>query len=256
LNLSQEGKSHKSRELNEQVEAFRNRSLQKTYPVLWVDALYEKIRYDQRVVNMAVQVVIGIDEEGKRDILADEPMQDESEATYKALFDNLKLRGLKDVWLVVSDAHKGLAKAIKESFIGCSWQRCKVHFMRNILAHIPAREKEHFAARLKQIWLQPDYETAKSYAELLMDEYEERYPSAIQVLEKGLEDSLQLFHFEQIDRRKISSTNVLERLNREIRRRTSVVGVFPNQNSYIRLVRSYLIEYSEDWSNGRSYIIQ
>lgn len=243
-----------TRELNEQVEDFRSRLLQKTYPVLWVDALYEKIRYDHRVINMAVQVVIGIDEEGKRDILAVQPMQDESEATYKELFEQLKARGLEDVWLVVSDAHKGLAKAIKESFIGCSWQRCKVHFMRNILAHIPSKEKEFFASRLKQIWLQPNYETATSYAESLMDEYEGKYPAATKILEEGLEDSLQFYHFKQVDSRKISSTNMLERLNREIRRRTKVVGVFPNQESYIRLVTSYLMEYHEDWSSGRSYI--
>lgn len=190
--------------------------------MLWVDALYEKIRYDHRVINMAVQVVIGIDENGKRDILAVQPMQEESEATYKDLFEHLKSRGLRDVWLVVSDAHQGPAKAIKESFVGCSWQRCKVHFMRNILAYIPSRGKEFFASRLKQIWLQ--------------------------------QDSLQFYHFEQVDHRKISSTNMLERLNREIRRRTNVVGVFPNQDSYIRLVTSYLMEYHEDWSAGRSYI--
>ncbi|MBO8173372.1 MAG: IS256 family transposase [Bacillaceae bacterium] len=243
-----------TRELNEQVEAFRNRLLQKTYPVLWVDALYEKIRDGHRVVNMAVQVVIGIDKDGKRNILAVQPMHEESESTYKDLFEHLKSRGLQDVWLVVSDAHKGLAKAIKESFVGCSWQRCKVHFMRNILARIPSREKETFASRLKQIWLQPDYQTATTYAETLMEEYEDRYPSAIQILETGLEDSLQFYHFEQMDHRNISSTNILERLNREIRRRTNVVGIFPNQDSYIRLVTSYLMEYHEDWSTGRSYI--
>jgi transposase-like protein len=219
-----------------------------------VDALYETIRDNHRIVNMAVQVVIGIDEQGKRDILAIQPMPEESETTYKALFDHLKSRGVRDVWLVVSDAHQGLAKAIKASFVGCSWQRCKVHFMRNILAHIPSREKEYFASRLKQIWLQPDYQTAVSYAEHLMDEYEVKYPAAIQLLESGLEDSLQFYHFEQVDHRKISSTNMLERLNREIRRRTNVVGVFPNQDSYIRLVTSYLMEYHEDWSAGRSYI--
>lgn len=126
--------------------------------------------------------------------------------------------------------------------------------MRNILAHIPNKEKEYFALRLKQIWLQPDYQTAMTYAEALMDEYEGQYPAAIQTLEAGLEDSLQFYHFKQIDHRKISSTNMLERLNREIRRRTNVIGVFPNQDSYIRLVTSYLMEYHEDWSTGRSYI--
>jgi putative transposase len=246
--------SNITRELNEQVQAFRNRRLEKTYPVLWVDALYEKIRYDNKVINMAVEVVIGIDIEGKRDILAIEPMQEESESTYKSLFDNLKSRGLEDVWLVVSDAHKGLTKAIRESFIGCAWQRCKVHFMRNILARIPNKDKAAFASRLKQIWLQPDIDTARTYADSLMDDYENRYPEAARILEEGLEDSIQFYSFKHMDHRKISSTNILERLNREIRRRTNVVGVFPNMDSYIRLVTSHLIEYSEDWGAGKAYV--
>lgn len=246
--------SNITKELNEQVQAFRNRHLEKTYPVLWVDALYEKIRYNNKVINMAVEVVIGIDIEGKRDILAIEPMQEESESTYKSLFDSLKSRGLEDVWLVVSDAHKGLTKAIRESFIGCAWQRCKVHFMRNILARIPSKDKAAFASRLKQIWLQPDIDTARTYADSLMDDYENRYPEAAKILEEGLEDSIQFYSFKHMDHRKISSTNMLERLNREIRRRTNVVGVFPNMDSYIRLVTSYLIEYSEDWGAGKAYV--
>jgi len=203
---------------------------------------------------MAVEVVIGINTEGKRDILAIEPMQEESEATYKNLFDDLKARGMEDVWLVVSDAHRGLTKAVRESFVGCTWQRCKVHFMRNILARIPSKDKASFASRLKQIWAQPDIETARAYAEGLMNEYESRYPEAVRIIEEGLEDSLQFYSFKQVDARKISSTNMLERLNREIRRRTNVVGVFPSIDSYIRLVTSHLIEYSEDWSTGIAYI--
>lgn len=252
--ISRSQVSHITQELNEQVEAFRNRPLAPIYPVLWVDALYEKIRDGHRVVNMAVQVVVGMDKEGKREILAIEPMQDESEATYNTLFEGLKARGLQDTWLVISDAHRGLAKAIRESFIGCSWQRCKVHMMRNVLAHVPSRDKERFAAKLKQIWLQPDYKSALAYAEHFMDTEEGQHSAAIQTLEEGLEDTLQFYHFEEMDHRKISSTNLLERLNKEIRRRTRVVGVFPSQDAYIRLVTSYLIEYSEDWATSRSYI--
>ena len=169
------------------------------------------------------------------------------------MFKHLKSRCARDVWLVVSDVHKGLAKAIRESFVGSSWQRCKVHIMRNIImAHIPSRDKDFFASRRKPIWLQPDDQTAMTGAEALMDEYEGPYPAAIQVLEAGLKDALQFFHFYRIDHRKISSTNMLERLNREIRRRTHAVGVFPDQNAYIRLVTSYLMVYHEDWSTGRS----
>ena len=241
-------------ELNEQVEAFQQRKLEATYLVLWGDALYERIRDNRAVKNMAVLVVTGINTEGKRDILAVEPMYEESTATHTKLFENLKERGIKKVWLVISDAHKGLVKAARESFVGCSWQRCKVHFMRNILGCVSSRDKKYFAEKLKQIWLQPDYDSAKKYADGLMNEYEGKYPQAIATLEEGLEDSLQFFNFRQIDARKIASTNLLERLNREIRRRTKVVGIFPSMDSYIRLVTSYLIEYSEDWSSGRSYI--
>lgn len=252
--LSRGQVSNITKELNDQVQAFRERHLEEVYPVLWVDALYEKVRYQGCVQSMAVLVVCGITMDGKRDILAIEPMLEESESTYKCLFENLKSRGLKSTWIVVSDAHKGLVKAIKETFIGASWQRCKVHFMRNILAHVPAKDKIAFAAKLKQIWLQPDYESGLKYAKSLMDEYETKHPKAIQTLEDGLESSLQFYHFENIDHRKISSTNVLERLNREIRRRTNVVGIFPSADSYIRLVTTYLMEYSEDWSTSRCYI--
>ena len=243
-----------TKDLNQQVDAFRKRKLEATYPVLWVDALYERIRDNQRVQNMAVFVVTGINLEGKRDILAVEPMYEESAASYAKVFEQLKERGLENVWLVVSDGHKGLVKAARETFLGCSWQRCKVHFMRNILANVSVKSKKHFAEKLKQIWLQPDYESAKKYATAFMNEYELKYPQAIKVLEDGLEDSLQFFTFPEIDSRKISSTNLLERLNKEIRRRTKVVGIFPSMDAYVRLVTSYLIEYSEDWSSGRSYI--
>lgn len=134
--------------------------------------------------------------------------------------------------------------------------------MRNILAHLPAKGKAAFAEKLKQIWLMPDLDSAKAYAHSLMDTYEKQYPAAIEILESGLEDSLQFYNFEQIDHRKISSTNMLERLNREIRRRTSVVGIFPSIDSYTRLVTSYLnVHGSTDgvrkqaFSKGRQKIL-
>jgi putative transposase len=243
-----------NQELNEQVNEFRERKLDAIYPVIWVDALYEKIRVNHRICSSAVLVVCGITTEGKREVLAVEPMPEESKASYKILFDKLKERGLREVWLAVSDAHSGLTAAIAESFTGCSWQRCKVHFMRNIMAHIPAKQKELFGARLKQIWQQPDMKSASRYAEALIDEYGASFPKAIETLENGLEDSLQYYAFSEIDPRKISSTNLLERLNKEIRRRSKVVGVFPTVDSYLRLVCCYLMEYAEDWETGNCYI--
>jgi len=253
-NLSASQVSEINKGLNEQVEAFRSRVLEREYPVLWVDAMYEKIRTNGRVVNMAVLIVTGITTSGIREILAVEPVYGESEETYTQLFSTLKERGLEDVWLVVSDAHKGLQAAVRKCFLGASWQRCKVHFMRNIMAHVSHRDKGQFAARLKQIWMQPDRASALKIAELFIEEYEEQYPEAIETLRQGLEDSLQFYSFEDFDSKKISSTNMQERLHKEVRRRSRVVGIFPSEESYIRLVTSYLIEYSEEWLTGRSYI--
>ena len=170
------------------------------------------------------------------------------------LFQSLKQRGLETPSLVVFDANKGLIAAIRESFPGASWQRCKVHFMRNILARVPQKEKDSFAAQLKEIWLAPSAELARRRAKQLSERYEKRFPKAIEILEEGLEDSLAFYAFPELDARKILSTNMLERLNKEIRRRTSVVGIFPNPDAYLRLVTTYLIEYAEDWSVSRAYL--
>ena len=240
---------------NEQAEEFRSRPLTSSaYPVLWVDALYEKVRYGERVVSIAIMLVCGVSEEGKREVLAIEPMLEESRESYRQLLEKLKERGLKNSSLIVSDAHKGLVAAIGECFPGVSWQRCKVHFMRNILVHVPHREKERFASLLKGIWMTTDLETAKQRAADLVDQYREKCPKAVETLEEGLEDALTFLAFPKLDARKVSSNNMLERLNKEIRRRTRVVGIFPNPESYLRLVTVYLMEYSEDWSVTRSYL--
>jgi len=253
--LSRSQVSDMTKGLNEQVQFFRERSLDgEAYPVLWVDALYEKVRYGGRVVSMAIQIVCGVNAQGRREVLAVEPMLEESKDTYQQLFEGLKARGLQTPSLVVSDVHKGLIAAIRTSFVGASWQRCKVHFMRNILAHIPHRDKAEFAGQLKEIWLAPSAEGAKERAASLSEKYADKYPKAIQTLEDGLEDSLSFYGFPKLDSRKIASTNMLERLNEEIRRRTRVVGIFPNPASYLRLVTTFLMEYAEDWSVSRAYL--
>ena len=253
-NISASQVSEITKELDSQVEAFRTRPLEAVYPVIWVDAVYEKIRRNGRVVSMAVMVVTGVNKTGSREILAVQPMWNESEESYVELFEGLKARGLSSVHLIVSDAHKGLQGAIRREFLSSSWQRCKVHFMRNVLASVGHRDKEVFAAKLKQIWLQTGKDGARRAARELADEYGRRFPDAIAALENGLEDSLSFYDFPMLDARKISSTNGLERLNREIRRRSAVVGVFPSEESYIRLVVTYLMEYAEDWSTSRCYL--
>lgn len=247
--------SNMSKALDEQVEAFRKQDFTgKQFPILWVDAIYEKVRVDSRVVSMAIEIVCGVSTDGHREVLAIEPMAMESKDSYLALFRDLSARGLAVPKLIISDAHTGLVAAIQEGFPGASWQRCKVHFMRNILAHIPQRAKDAFAKELKQIWLAEDAAHARVLANVLAEKYRSKYPKAIECLENGLEDSLTFFSFPMIDQRKIASSNMIERLNKEIRRRTRVVGIFPNEASYMRLVCSYILEYAEDWAYERVYL--
>lgn len=255
-NISAGQVSHLTKGLDEQVEEFRNAPLEDNYPFIWVDAIYEKIRQeDQRVVSTAIMVAYGVTEAGERRILAVEPFPDESKECWKEFFQKLKNRGLKNSALIISDAHKGIQAAVREEMPGSGWQRCKVHLMRNVLASVPHRAKKEFAAKLKQIWLQPDYKTAVKVADIVIEEYGDIWKKAIKCLEEGLEDSLQFFHYKSVDHRKISSTNSLERLNREIRRRSRVAGVFPSKEAYMRLIITYLIEYQEEWiGEQRSYI--
>ena len=240
--------------LDDQVKGFRERPLAAEYPILWVDAVYEKMRDDGRVISEAVLVIHAVNLEGKREVLGVEPMYEESEATWAAVLRGLKSRGLQRVWLVVSDAHQGIQAAVRRHLLGASWQRCKVHLMRNVMARVSQKDKKIFAEKMKQIWIQPDRKGALRTAKIFMAEHRDRYPEAVAVLADGLEDSLQFYAFPDFDQRKIASTNVLERMFREVRRRSRVVGVFPSDEAYIRLLSCYLIEYSEDWVSERSYI--
>jgi transposase-like protein len=151
--------------------------------------------------------------------------------------------------MFIFDAHQGIQAAVKEEWLGMVWKRCKVHFMRNILARVAHKDKARLAEKQKQICQQPDKKSAEKLASLIIEEYESKYPEAISCLEEGLEDSLQFYNFAEIDKRRISCTKVLERTNREIRKRSRVVGVFPSIESYLRLVTAYLIEYTEDSAN-------
>jgi transposase-like protein len=156
--------------------------------------------------------------------------------------------------MVVADAHRGIQASSRRHFLGSTYQHCKIHLIRNVLGRVSHRDKKAFSEKMKQIWVQPDRKSAVRTARIFMAEYRQRYPEAVTVLAEGLEDSLQFYAFPEMDPRKISSTNVIERLNKEIRRRSRVVGVFPSENSYVRLLCCYLIEYTEDWEHEKSYI--
>ena len=253
-NISAGEVSQMNKSLDDMVKDFQEKPLEKEYPVLWIDAVYEKIRVSKRVTNMAVMIVKAINLEGKPEIIAVKAMENESESTYTEFFNELKSRGLEKVWLCVSDAHTGLQAAIKKCWLGSTWQRCKVHFMRNIMATIPKTQKKSFGDELKKIWQADKKEDAIKLKDAFVEKYAEKYPKAVECLEEGFEDSIQFYEFSKIDSRKIASTNTLERLNKEIRRRSRSVGIFPSVESYQRLMTASLIEYSEDHLTGASYI--
>jgi transposase-like protein len=245
--------SRMCKELDEAVTAFRNRPLEKEYPYLWLDGLYLKVRQNHRIVNMAVVIAIGVRESGERDILAVDIGASEEGAFWTAFLRSLVARGLQGVQLVISDAHKGLKEAIETVLTGASWQRCRVHFMRNVLAHIPKRDKSMVAAALRTIFAQPNQEAARQQLAEVARAMGERWPKAADVLLAGEEDVLSYMTFPPEHWTRIYSTNPLERLNREVKRRTNVVGIFPDSDAVLRLVGSVLIEIHEEWQTGRRY---
>jgi transposase-like protein len=240
------------KELDEAVAAFRDRPLG-TYAYLWLDALYLKVRQNHSIVNMAIVIAIGVRETGERDILAVDIGASEEEAFWTAFLRSLVARGLNGVQLVISDAHVGLKGAIATVLVGAAWQRCRVHFMRNVLAHIPKKNKSMVAAALRTIFTQPNREAAGQHLVEMALTMQERWPRAADVLLSGEEDVLAYMAFPPEHWTRIYSTNPLERLNREVKRRTNVVGIFPNSDAVLRLVGSVLIEIHEEWQTGRRY---
>jgi transposase-like protein len=241
------------KELDELVEGFRNRPLEGSYPYLWLDALYLKVRQDHRIVNQAMVIAIGVRETGERDILGFSLGASEEYAFWMDFLRSLVRRGLKGVELITSDAHEGLKAAIGEVLVGSSWQRCRVHFMRNVLANIPKGSKAVVAAAIRTIFAQPDREAAEQQLSEVVKAMQPRWPKAADTVDKAEGDVLAYMNFPLEHWTRIYSTNPLERLNKEIKRRTNVVGVFPDGASVIRLVGSILMEISDEWQVGRRY---
>jgi len=256
LGLEQLDKSKVSRitkALQEEVEGFRNRPLEGEYPYVFLDALYPKMRVNHRVVSVALVIAIGIREDGRRVILGFSVGAAESEAFWSEFLRSMVARGLGGVQLVVSDAHEGLRQALGKVFPGATWQRCRVHFMRNLLAHVPQKDKKQVAAWVRTIFAQPDLKAAQAQLSRVRDELAERWPKAATLLEDAAEDILAFMHFPEEHWKRLASNNLLERLNREIRRRTDVVQVFPDEAALIRLVGALLIEVDTEWAVGHRY---
>jgi putative transposase len=243
--------SRACKELDGLVTEFRNRPLTQRYPYVWLDALYLKVRQNGRIVSLAAVIAIGVCETGERHILGLALGAGESEPFWSEFLRSLVQRGLQGVQLVISDAHEGLKAAISKVLTGATWQRCRVHFMRNLLAHVPQGDKALVAALVRTVFAQPNRELAKRQVTEVVRVVEARWPKAATVLLEAEDDVLAYMAFPPEHWTRIYSTNPLERLNREIRRRTDVVGVFPDEAAALRLVGALLIERADEWEVER-----
>jgi putative transposase len=233
-------------ELDAKAEAFRHRALSEPYPYLWLDALYEKVRIDGTVVSNAVVIAYGVTARGFRDVIAIDVVDTESKESWTTFLRGVRKRGLSGTKLVISDAHEGLKAAIATVMQGASWQRCTVHFYRNILAHVPQARKLEVAAALRTIFAQVSPEAAQRAASEFRALFGKTLTKAI--------DALAFISFPLEHHRKIATTNPIEHLNKEIRRRTRSIGIFPSRESALRIVTMILIEQSEEWMVERRYM--
>ncbi len=237
--------------LDARVRAFNERPLG-AFPLVLVDAMYLKVRSNDAVVSKAALVISGINTEGQREILGVRIGDSESEAFWRETFNWLKQRGLKGVVLVVSDDHSGLVSAARRCFQGAIWQRCQVHFMRNVLSYTGSRHKREMGTGLKRIFAADSAPEARQRFDELAEQMESKAPKAIQCLENGLEDALAVMALPAKYRRRMKSTNMQERLIQEVRRRERVIRIFPNEASALRLIGAVLAEIHEEWQ-GRRY---
>jgi putative transposase len=253
LRISRSEVSRICAQLDEQVEAFRQRPLEGDYPYLWLDAKVEKVRDGGRVVGKAVVIAYGVHETGRREILGFDVGEAETEAFWREFVKSLIARGLSGVQLVVSDAHEGLKAAIARH-LRCPWQRCCVHFLRDCLGH--ARRDQHglLAALIRPIFQADSGERARQRLSEAITALDERLPKVAAMLADAEEDILAFYAFPAPHWSKLRSTNPLERFNKEIGRRTDVVGIFPDDRSLIRLVGMLCLEQNDEWLVGRRYL--
>ena len=253
LRISKSEVSRICQGLDEQVEAFRNRPLEGRYPYLWLDAKVEKVRDGGRVVRKALVLAYAVHESGYREVIGLDVGEAETEAFWRAFLRGLVERGLGGVQLVVSDAHAGLKKAIGQ-VLGCPWQRCTVHFLREGLGHARREQQPMLAALIRPIFNADTVEQARELLGEALERLRTPLPKIAALLEEAEDDLLAFYAFPADHWRKLRSTNPLERFNREIGRRTDVVGIFPNDQALIRLAASVVIEQNDEWLVGRRYL--
>ncbi len=242
-------------ELDGVVESFLGRPLDAgPYPYLWLDALTQKVREDGRTVNVSVVVATGVNREGKREVLGIDVGTSEDGAFWLAFLRSLTARGLSGVQLVTSDAHQGLKDAIATVFAGASWQRCRTHFMTNLLSKVPRRAQPWVATMVRTIYQQPPPEEVHAQHARMVGMLDERFPQAAVMLEEAGPEVLAFTAFPVVHWTQVWSNNPQERLNKEIRRRTDVVGIFPNRAAVRRLIGAVLAEQHDEWQVARRYL--
>lgn len=254
LEISSTQVSNASKLLDKELEKWRNRGLSKV-PFLQLDARYEKVRQDGTVVSCAVLIATGVMEDGRRTVLGTSVSLSEAEVHWRDFLLSLKKRGLHGVELITSDDHTGLKSALKSVFPSVPWQRCQVHLQRNATAYVPkVSMRKEVASDLRSIFNAPNMTEAKRLLEMNVEKYKTKASRLSSWMEENIPEGLTVFTLPESQRKKLRSTNMVERLNKEIKRRTRVATLFPNEASLLRLVSSILVEISEEWETGRKYL--
>jgi transposase-like protein len=256
MGLSGIGKSTVSKlckDIDERVTSFLERPLEGEWPYLWLDATDLKVREGGRIVSVAAIIAVAVDAEGRREIVGLGLGPSEAETFWSGFLKGLVKRGLRGVKLVISDAHDGLKHAIAR-VLGAAWQRCRVHWMRNALAHVPKGQQTVVAAALRQAFLQADQEGARQIWRQVADQLRPRWPKLGTLMDESEHDVLAYMAFPIQHRSKLHSTNPLERLNKEVKRRADVVGIFPGEASIMRLIGAVLLEANDEWQLQHRYM--
>jgi len=254
MGMSGISKSQVSRlceEIDDKVKAFLTRPIEGDWPYLWIDATYVKVRQNGRIVSVAVIVAVGVNSDGRREILGLDIGPSEAETFWTAFLRKLARRGLRGVKLVISDAHEGIKAAVAK-VLSATWQRCRVHFMRNVLAHSGRQGRRVVAAFIATAFAQDDAEAARAQWRKVADQLRPKLPKLAAFLDDAEADVLAYMTFPAQHRAKLHSTNPIERVNGEIKRRTEVVGIFPNEDAIVRLVGAILLEQNDEWAVQRA----
>lgn len=251
VKISKDATSRIAQRLEEDLARWRQVRLERSYPYLYLDATYLKALFDGAVRDIALLVAVGVAEDGYREVLAVESAPGERREAWRAVLKQLLERGLRGVRLVISDDHESIKQAVKIDLPSAQWQRCVVHFERNVLAQVPQAEAKTVASDLKVIFQASRRETAEQLAESFARRYETVYPKAVEILQRGLEDALVYTAFPTSHHKYIRTTNGLERLFKEVKRRTRVVGAFPSAKSAENLATVVMLRVSEDWAMRR-----